>query len=195
MFTGIVEASGSILSSAPIEKGARIGIAAGGLDMGDVRVGDSIAVDGCCLTVIEKSAAGFVVDVSQETLNCTVGFPVGRAVNLEKALRLADRLGGHLVSGHVDGLGEVTRFEQAGESWLLEVRVPSALVKYVARKGSITLNGVSLTVNHVDGDRFDVNLIPHTLAVTNLKSLQGGARVNVEVDLVARYLERLTAAG
>jgi riboflavin synthase len=195
MFTGIVAATGSIRSSTPTDKGARIAIAAGGLDMSDVRIGDSIAVDGCCLTVIEKSAAGFVVDVSQETLSCTVGFPVGRAVNLEKALRLADRLGGHLVSGHVDGVGEVMRFEQAGESWLLEVRVPSTLAKYVARKGSITIDGVSLTVNHVDGDRFDVNLIPHTLEVTSLKSLQAGARVNVEVDLVARYLERLTAAG
>jgi riboflavin synthase len=195
MFTGIVEATGSIRSSTPTDKGARIGIHGGALDMSDVRIGDSIAVDGCCLTVIEKSAAAFVVDVSQETLGCTAGFPVGRAVNLEKALRLSDRLGGHLVSGHVDGVGEVTRFEQIGESWLLEVRVPSELAKYVARKGSITISGVSLTVNHVDGARFDVNLIPHTLEVTNLKSLGLGARVNLEVDLVARYLERLTTTG
>jgi riboflavin synthase len=191
MFTGIVEATGSIHSSTPTGKGARIEVAAGGLDMSDVRIGDSIAVDGCCLTVIEKTGAGFMVDVSQETLTCTAGFAVGKAVNLEKALRLSDRLGGHLVSGHVDGVGEVTRFEQIGESWLLEARVPGELARYIARKGSITISGVSLTVNHVDGDRFDVNLIPHTLEVTNLKGLRTGASVNLEVDLIARYLERL----
>jgi riboflavin synthase len=191
MFTGIVEATGSIHSSTPTGKGARIEVAAGGLDMTDVRIGDSIAVDGCCLTVVEKTSAGFLVDVSQETLTCTTGFGVGRAVNLEKALRLSDRLGGHLVSGHVDGVGEVTRFEQIGESWLLEARVPGELARYIARKGSITISGVSLTVNHVDGDRFDVNLIPHTLEVTNLKGLRTGASVNLEVDLIARYLERL----
>jgi riboflavin synthase len=191
LFTGIVTATGSIHSSTPTDKGARIEIASGGLDMTDVHVGDSIAVDGCCLTVIGKTARGFLVDVSQETIDCTTGFAISRAVNLEKALRLSDRLGGHLVSGHVDGVGDVTRFEQVGESWLLEVRVPAELAKYVARKGSITVNGVSLTVNHVEGERFDVNLIPHTLAVTNLQSLHAAARVNLEVDLVARYLERL----
>jgi riboflavin synthase len=186
-----VAATGSIRSSTPTDKGARIEIAAGGLDMSDVRIGDSIAVDGCCLTVIERTQAGFLVDVSQETLDCTIGFAVGGAVNLEKALRLSDRLGGHLVSGHVDGVGEVIRFEAAGESWLLEVRVPAELARYVARKGSITVNGVSLTVNHAGGDRFDVNLIPHTLGATNLKSLARGARVNLEVDVVARYVEAL----
>jgi riboflavin synthase len=191
LFTGIVIATGSIHSSTPTDKGARIEIASGGLDMTDVHVGDSIAVDGCCLTVIEKTARGFLVDVSQETIDCTTGFAIGRTVNLEKALRLSDRLGGHLVSGHVDGVGDVTRFEQVGESWLLEVRVPAELAKYIARKGSITINGVSLTVNHVEGERFDVNLIPHTLAVTNLQSLHAAARVNLEVDLVARYVERL----
>jgi riboflavin synthase len=195
MFTGIVEATGSIHSSTPTDQGARIEIAAGALDLSDVGIGDSIAVDGCCLTVIEKTALGFLVDVSQATLDCTAGFPAGRAVNLEKALRLSDRLGGHLVSGHVDGVGEVTRFEPVGESWLLEVRVPGELARYVARKGSITISGVSLTVNHVQGDRFDVNLIPHTLEVTNLKAVRAGAQVNLEVDLVARYLERLLAPG
>ncbi len=194
MFTGIVQATGSIHSSTPTDKGARIEIASGALDLGDVRIGDSIAVDGCCLTVIERTPLGFLVDVSQETLDCTTGFAPGRAVNLEKALRLADRLGGHLVSGHVDGVGEVMRFEQVGESWLLEVRVPAGLARYIARKGSITISGVSLTVNHVEADRFDVNLIPHTLEVTNLDALRPGARVNLEVDLVARYLERLLAA-
>ena len=194
MFTGIVQATGSIHSSTPTDKGARIEIASGALDLGDVRIGDSIAVDGCCLTVIERTPLGFLVDVSQETMDCTTGFAPGRAVNLEKALRLADRLGGHLVSGHVDGVGEVTRFERAGGSWLLEVRVPAGLARYVARKGSITISGVSLTVNRVEGDRFDVNLIPHTLEVTNLDALQAGARVNLEVDLGARYLELLRAA-
>jgi riboflavin synthase len=191
MFTGIVAATGSVLSREDTDQGARIEIASGALDMNDVRVGDSIAVDGCCLTVVEKTPAGFLVDVSRETLDCTTGFALGRVVNLEKALRLADRLGGHLVSGHVDGVGEVARFEQRGESWLLEVRVPDDLARYIARKGSITISGVSLTVNRVEGDRFDVNLIPHTLAVTNLQSLQAGAQVNLEVDLIARYLERL----
>lgn len=193
MFTGIVEATGSIRSSTPTDQGARIEVAAGRLDMRDVNLGDSIAVDGCCLTVIERTALAFLVDVSQETLDCTTGFPPGRPVNLEKALRLSDRLGGHLVSGHVDGVGEVTRFEQIGDSWLLEVRAPAGLARYIARKGSITVSGVSLTVNHVDADRFDVNLVPHTLEVTNLQSLHPGARVNLEVDLVARYLERLVA--
>ena len=191
MFTGIVAAKGSVRGSVPTGKGARVTLAAGGLDLADVRVGDSICVEGCCLTVIELSADGFTVDVSQETLDCTVGFAVGAAVNLEKALRLADRLGGHLVSGHVDGAGEVTRFEPVGESWLLQVRAPVSLAKYLARKGSVTVNGVSLTVNRVEGERFSVNLIPHTLAVTNLEALRVGSRVNLEVDLVARYVERL----
>jgi riboflavin synthase len=143
------------------------------------------------LTVIELAADAFAVDVSQETIDCTVGFAPGRAVNLEKALQLGERLGGHLVSGHVDGVGEVTRFEPVGESWLLEVRASAALAKYLARKGCVTVNGVSLTVNLSEGARFAVNLIPHTLAVTNLEDLQVGSRVNLEVDLLARYVERL----
>jgi riboflavin synthase len=191
MFTGIVAAKGSVRAAVATDKGARVTLAAGGLDLSDVRVGDSIAVDGCCLTVIELAADAFAVDVSQETMDCTVGFAVGRVVNLEKALRLSDRLGGHLVSGHVDGVGEVTRFEAVGESWLLEVRVPAALARYLARKGSVTVNGVSLTLNRAEGMQFAVNLIPHTLAVTNLEQLRAGSRVNLEVDLVARYVERL----
>jgi riboflavin synthase len=156
-----------------------------------VSIGDSVAVDGCCLTVVELEAAAFRVDVSQETLDSTIGFEAGATVNLEKALRLSDRLDGHLVSGHVDGRGEVTRKDQVGDSWLLEVRFPAGLERYIPRKGSITVNGVSLTINRVDADRFEVNLIPHTLEVTNLRLLRPRAQVNLEVDLLARYLERL----
>ncbi len=191
MFTGIVAAKGSVREAVATDKGARVTIAAGGLDLSDVRVGDSIAVDGCCLTLIELAADAFAVDVSQETIDCTVGFAAGRAVNLEKALRLSDRLGGHLVSGHVDGVGEVTRCEPVGESRLLEVRVSAPLARYLARKGSVTVNGVSLTVNRAEGTQFAVNVIPHTLAATNLQELQVGSRVNLEVDQVARYVERL----
>jgi riboflavin synthase len=191
MFTGIVAALGFVRTCVVTDKGAVVTLAAGRLDLSDVRIGDSIAVNGCCLTVKQFAADAFAVDVSQETLDCTSGFAVGAAVNLEKALRLADRLGGHLVSGHVDGVGEVARFEPVGESRLVEVRVPSALAKYIARKGSVTVNGVSLTVNRVADGLFSVNLIPHTLAVTNLQGLRAGSRVNIEVDLLARYVERL----
>ena len=194
MFTGIVEAQGVIGKCASKGKDVRVSISAGTMDLSDVRVGDSIAVSGCCLTVVKLESGGFDVDVSQETLSCTAGFATGDAVNLEKSLRLSDRLGGHLVSGHVDGVGEVVQMAQVGESWLLEVRVPPQLAKYLARKGAITVNGVSLTVNRVEHDRFAVNLIPHTVAVTNLRSLVSGSRVNLEVDLLARYVERLLAA-
>jgi riboflavin synthase len=191
MFTGIVEATGRVRSVVPANRGASVRIDAGHLDLSDVRVGDSIAVNGCCLTVVELEPAAFRVDVSQETQECTTGFEAGARVNLEKALRWSDRLGGHLVSGHVDGRGEVARKDQVGDSWLLEVRISAELAKYVARKGSITVNGVSLTVNQVERDRFEVNLIPHTLEVTNLKDLRPGMPVNVEVDMLARYVERL----
>ena len=191
MFTGIVEATGRVRSVVPANRGASVRIDAGHLDLSDVRVGDSIAVNGCCLTVVELEPAAFRVDVSQETQECTTGFEAGARVNLEKALRWSDRLGGHLVSGHVDGRGEVARKDQVGDSWLLEVRISAELAKYVARKGSITVNGVSLTVNQVERDRFEVNLIPHTLEMTNLKDLRPGMPVNVEVDMLARYVERL----
>lgn len=191
MFTGIIQAVGSIAHSQARGQDVRLTIAAGGLDLADVQLGDSIAVNGVCLTVIEKQAASFDVDVSAETLRCTIGFASGGEVNLEKALRLADRLGGHLVSGHVDGVGEVLRFAPAGDCYVLEIVAPDTIAKYVAAKGSITINGVSLTVNRVAENRFDVNLIPHTLQVTTLKHLKPGSRVNLEVDLLARYAERL----
>jgi riboflavin synthase len=194
MFTGIVAAIGQIDSSTPLEGGVRLTIDAGALGLADVAIGDSIAVDGCCLTVIVIEGNTFSADVSEETLRCTTGLTAGRDVNLEKALRLADRLGGHLVTGHVDGVGESIQFEQVGESWLLRVRAPTGLMKYIAKKGSITINGVSLTVNQVFGAEFEVNLIPHTLQATALKHIQRGAAVNLEVDLIARYVERMLSA-
>jgi riboflavin synthase len=207
MFTGIVAAVGRIERIEPRPKGLRLSVDAGALDVSDVAIGDSIAVNGCCLTVIALEGRRFDVDVSQETIDCTVGLGAPGEVNLEKSLRLADRLGGHLVSGHVDGVGEVIEFAPVGESHRLVVRAPADLAKYIARKGSIAVQGVSLTVNRVGGAdgwgregvprfvEFEINLIPHTLAVTTLKHLQPGARVNLEVDLLARYAERLLAAG
>lgn len=192
MFTGIVEAVGEIRQVALSEGGLRLGIAPGRLDLTDVAVGDSVAINGVCLTVTALVDNLFLVDVSRETLNCTRGIDKqGGRVNLEKALRLSDRLGGHLVSGHIDGVGEVVRFEPAGESCLLVIRAPHSLLKYIAKKGSITVDGVSLTVNRTEGDELEINLIPHTLEVTTLKDLKAGTRVNLEVDMLARYLERL----
>ena len=193
MFTGIVAAIGRIQRVDPRPGGLRLTIDAGTLDLSDVAIGDSIAVNGCCLTVVSFAGASFEVDISRETIACTAGLEASGDVNLEKSLRLADRLDGHLVSGHVDGVGEVVAFEPVGESHRLVVRAPAELAKYVARKGSIAVQGVSLTVNRVDGPQFEVNLIPHTLAVTTLKTLSPGARVNVEVDLIARYVERMLA--
>lgn len=195
MFTGIVTSIGTITTAEARDQGLRLTIDAGMLDLSDVAVGDSIAVNGVCLTVIALHGDRFDMDVSQETIDCTVGLGAPNEVNLEKSLRLSDRLGGHLMSGHVDGVGEVTRFDNAGESFLLAIRAPQELAKYIARKGSITVNGVSLTVNRVAGAEFEINLIPHTLAVTNLKRLKPGSRVNLEVDLVARYIERLQHYG
>jgi len=196
MFSGIVADVGTILRAEDRNGGLRLAVQTHALGMDDVRLGDSIAVNGVCLTVVKKEAEVFTVDVSRETLNCTVGLEhTGARVNLEKALRFSDRLGGHLVSGHVDGVGEVTTFQNLGESWKLTVRSPQSLAKYVAAKGSITVNGVSLTVNRVAGAEFEVNLIPHTLAVTNLGELSAGAKVNLEIDLIARYVERMLADG
>jgi riboflavin synthase len=190
MFTGIVTAVGHLAESAPSAGGSRVRIEAGGLPLDDVKPGDSIAVSGVCLTVVTVHTGSFEVDVSRETLACATGFERGAAVNLEKALRLSDRLGGHLVSGHVDGRGVVERFEAVGDNKLLEIRVPRELAKYVARKGSVAVDGVSLTVNEVRDECFTVNLIPHTLAHTNLERLGPGASVNIEIDLLARYAER-----
>ncbi|MGE5087535.1 MAG: riboflavin synthase [Candidatus Levyibacteriota bacterium] len=198
MFTGIVQAVGHVAALEPAPDGARLRVAARGLDLGDVRVGDSIAVGGCCLTVVAIAGDLLDFDVSAETLRCTTGFVAGGSVNLEKALRLADRLGGHLMSGHVDGVGTVTSFEPVtagGDgSWRLEVEAPAALARFIAAKGSIAIDGVSLTTNAVSAARFTVNLIPHTLAVTTLGRLTAGAAVNLEVDLVARYVARLNEA-
>lgn len=194
MFSGIIAAVGRITHLQALEKGLRLTVEAAGLDLSDVALGDSIAHGGVCLTVIEKAGATYKVDVSRETLDCTVGLDAPGEVNLEKALRLADRLGGHLVTGHVDGVGEVLKFERIGESHELVIRAPRPLAKYIARKGSITVNGVSLTVNRVDKTDFSINLIPHTVAVTTLKHLQAGSKVNLEIDLVARYIERMMTA-
>ena len=192
MFTGIIEAVGEIRNIAPMEAGLRVSIATGVLDLSDVKIGDSIAVSGVCLTVTTLTGGIFTVDVSRETLSCTHGLDKqGGRVNLEKAMRLSDRLDGHLVSGHVDGVGDVVKFAPAGESYLLAIKAPESLAKYIAQKGSITVNGVSLTVNRVVGDEFDVNLIPHTLATTTLSDLKTGTKVNLEVDMLARYVERM----
>jgi riboflavin synthase len=198
MFTGIVQAVGTIEAIAPLEEdprgGVRLAIEAGGLELADVEVGDSICVQGACLTLVAVAGGRLSFDVSRETLDCTTGLSHPGNVNLETSLALGDKLGGHLVTGHVDGVGEVLAFEPAGESVLLRLRAPVGLAKYVARKGSICVDGVSLTVNRVAGDEFDINLIPHTLAVTTLSRLAPGAKVNLEVDLIARYVERVLGA-
>jgi riboflavin synthase len=205
MFTGIVAAVGNITSVSPLagglDAGVRLVVDAGPLPLGDVALGDSIAINGACMTVVEKTDKAFTVDVSRESLSKTVGLEATGEVNLEKALTLAERLGGHLVSGHVDGLGVVHSFEPVGESFELIVDAPHELAKFLAYKGSVVVNGVSLTVNRVedlDADgkqvcRFSINLIPHTIEVTTLKHLKAGSQVNLEIDLIARYVERMLA--
>lgn len=194
MFTGIVQAVGAITSVTPLEQGVRIAVDAGGLELGGVAIGDSVCVQGCCLTVVARDGGSLGFEVSRETLACTAGLDRPGHVNLERSLAIGDQLGGHLVTGHVDAVGEVLAFEPAGESRLLRLRLPQALARYVARKGSVCVDGVSLTVNRVNGCDFESNLIPHTLQATTLGGLATGARVNLEVDLVARYVERMVAA-
>lgn len=199
MFSGIVAAIGRITHIAPLEQGVRLTVDTDRLGLDDVVIGDSIASNGVCLTVVGMAGCEVMFDVSKETLNCTVGLDAPGEVNLEKALRLSDRLGGHLVSGHVDGVGRVRSFTQVGESHELVIVAPGPLARYIARKGSITVQGVSLTVNRVtdveDGCEFSINLIPHTVAVTTLRNLAADSRVNLEIDLIARYAERMMVAG
>ena len=191
MFTGIIEAVGEIKKIIPLENGIRIEITSGGLDLSDLRIGDSIATNGVCLTITTLMGDTISMEVSRETLSCTQSLDTrGGRVNLEKAMQLSDRINGHLVSGHVDGVGKIIKLEPAGESYILAIRPPIALMKYIAKKGSITVNGVSLTVNLITKDEFRVNLIPHTLAATTFKELKKDMEVNIEVDLFARYLEK-----
>lgn len=194
MFTGIVQTTGEIVARERRGDGIRMRVDAHALGTADIAIGESVAVAGCCLTVVARDGDRLDFDVSAETLRCVAGFDAGRRVNLERSLRLADRLGGHLVSGHVDGVGTVAAFAPVGDaagSLHLAIDVPAELARFVAAKGSIAVDGVSLTTNAVDGARFTVNVIPHTLAVTTLAQLAPGARVNLEVDLIARYVERL----
>ncbi|MDX2220887.1 MAG: riboflavin synthase [Burkholderiales bacterium] len=191
MFTGIIEATGVIESAEQRAENLRLTITSRIFAMDDVKLGDSIAVNGVCLTVVAMDERGFSADVSQETLDCTTGLKLGASVNLEKSLRFGDRVGGHLVSGHVDGVGKVTALENLGAHWRVEFEAPAELSRYIARKGSIAVNGVSLTVNRVDNCRFEVNLIPHTWSVTTLELLQVGSEVNLEIDTLARYVERM----
>ena len=196
MFTGIVETTGVIEKAIVAPENTRLTINAPRLGLHQVDIGDSIAVSGCCLTVVEKSAETFSVDVSNETLSLTNGLKLGTEVNLEKSLRFGDRLGGHLVSGHIDGVGLVTAIDDLGASWRLEIDAPKELARFVARKGSITVNGVSLTVNKVSdvaagNALFEINIIPHTHQVTTIRLLRKGMKVNLEIDLLARYVERM----
>jgi riboflavin synthase len=192
MFTGIITGLGHISEITQQAKGIRATIACDGFALDDVAIGDSIACGGACFTVVAKTADSFSVDISQESLRCTTGLDqLGTEINLEKAMRLSDRLGGHLVSGHVDGVGEVVAFTPVGESWELRIRLPEELEKFVAAKGSITIDGVSLTVNSIDNQVFSINIIPHTLTATAFKRLAPGVKVNIEVDLIARYLAQL----
>jgi riboflavin synthase len=193
MFTGIIEAIGEVVSLQPKNGDLRLRIKTHGLDLADVHLGDSIATNGVCLTVVDLPGDGYWADVSRETLDNTSlpAWKIGQRVNLEKALTPQTRLGGHIVSGHVDGVGEVvSRFPDA-RSERFRIRAPNSLAKYIAHKGSITVDGTSLTVNKVDGAEFELNIVPHTLKWTIMDSYQVGTKVNLEVDVLARYLERL----
>jgi riboflavin synthase len=205
MFTGIITGVGRITAvhalGSSLDHGKRLHVSTPAQYLDDVQLGDSIAINGACMTVttFSPSSNSFTVDVSAESLNKTAGLDAIGPVNLEKALRAHDRLGGHIVSGHVDGVGLIERFESVGESWLLQIAAPQSLAKYLAYKGSITVNGVSLTVNQVDDapahSLVSINLIPHTLENTALGNLTTGSRVNLEIDLIARYVERMLSLG
>lgn len=193
MFTGIIESIGSIRTLTPKGGDVRVYVSTGKLDLADVKLGDSIAVNGVCLTAVELPGDGFWADVSRETLDCTAfnDLKTGSPVNLEKALTPSSRLGGHLVSGHVDGVGEVVARNENARAVQFTLRAPKELARYIAHKGSITVDGTSLTVNAVDGAHFELTIVPHTLAETIMADYRPGRRVNLEVDLLARYLERL----
>ena len=193
MFTGIIEAIGTIRALSPKGGDVRVYVETGKLDLGDVKLGDSIAVNGVCLTAVELPGNGFWADVSRETLACSafIDLKIGSKVNLEKALTPTSRLGGHLVSGHVDGIATVEQRLVRGQAIEFWLAAPAELGRYIAHKGSITIDGVSLTVNEVDGSRFRLTIVPHTAGETTLIDLQAGDKVNIEVDLIARYLERL----
>ena len=193
MFTGIIQAIGTIAALEPKGEDVRLRVQTGKLDLGDVQLGDSIAVNGVCLTAVDLPGDGFWADVSGETLSSTTfaGLQKGSQANLEKALTPTTRLGGHLVSGHVDGIGEVVSRQPDGRSERFVIRAPGELARYIAEKGSICVDGISLTVNDVNGAEFDLNIVPHTLVETTMSEFKPGTRINLEVDIIARYLERL----
>ena len=193
MFTGIIQAIGNIEHIETMGDDSRYTFKSGKLDLSDINTGDSIAVNGACLTIIEKNENTFVADLSRETLNLTTfsGLNIGSKINLEKAMQLSDRINGHMVSGHIDGIGSIKNKTDEGRSFRYDIQVPETLTRFIARKGSIAIDGVSLTVNDVNEDIFSVNIIPHTLEETIFSEYQAGTRVNIEVDLIARYLEQL----
>ena len=193
MFTGIIQSKGSVKEIFSSSDGARLKINTHALDLSDTNVGDSIAVDGVCLTVTELTESSFTADVSNETLTCTTfsALKQGKNVNLERSLRVNQGIDGHLVSGHVDGIGAVNSIEKDGDSVRIKIEVQGNIIKYIAKKGSICINGVSLTVNSVENNFFDVNIVPHTLSATTLGDLSLQSNVNIEIDQIARYVERL----
>ncbi|AFJ03568.1 Riboflavin synthase alpha chain [Methylophaga frappieri] len=193
MFTGIIAALGQVTTLQPKGGDLRLHIDIGKLDRSDIKLGDSIAINGVCLTVVQSDGVQLAFDVSKETIDRSSlqSLKTGNKVNLEKALAVGDRLGGHFVSGHVDGLGRITAMQEVARSWQITVAVPADLQRYIAEKGSICIDGVSLTVNSVNRDGFMVNIIPHTMQETIIQDYQIGTKVNLEVDLIARYLERL----
>jgi len=193
MFTGIIQSKGSIKEIFSSSDGARLKINTNALDLSDFKVGDSVAVDGVCLTVTELTESSFTADVSNETLTCTTfsALKQGKNVNLERSLRVNQGIDGHLVSGHVDGIGAVNSIEKDGDSVRIKIEVQGDIIKYIAKKGSICINGVSLTVNSVENNFFDVNIVPHTLSATTLGDLSLQSNVNIEIDQIARYVERL----